>query len=72
MPACIALVPRLSRRFASLRGFVAHVHRIRPTAKQSSESSGRSAPPPETHVFSYRGDLVNFFRVALVKDYSQR
>ena len=64
------LVPPGSGR--ALRGFVAHVHRMPPPADCSSQSAGRIAPPPETHVFSDHGDLVNFLRDALARDSSQR
>ena len=64
------LVPSGSGR--ATRGFVAHVHRMPPPAEYSSRSAGRIAPPPETHVFSDHGDLVNFLRDALAKDCSQR
>jgi hypothetical protein len=64
------LVPSGSGR--TTRGFVAHVHRAAPPAEYSSLSAGHVAPPPETHVFSDHGDLVNFLRDALAKDCSQR
>jgi hypothetical protein len=37
-----------------------------------SAQTDRAAPPPETHVFSDHGDLVNFLRDALAKDSPQR
>jgi hypothetical protein len=64
------LVPSGSGR--ATRGFVAHVHRAAPSADNFSRSASRIAPPPETHVFSDHGDLVNFLRDALAKDCSQR
>jgi hypothetical protein len=63
------LIPSRSGR--ATRGFVAHVHRAPAPAEYSSRSASRIAPP-ETHVFSDHGDLLNFLRDALAKDCSQR
>jgi hypothetical protein len=41
-------------------------------ARDDSSQMGRSTPPPETHVFSHHGDLVNFLRDTLADDSSQR
>jgi hypothetical protein len=78
------LVPSTSGR--ATRGFVAHVHRsagvVAPASSpaifgsfggdEEGQRAARSAPPPETHVFSHHGDLVNFLRDALATDSSER
>ena len=77
------LIPAHSGR--ATRGFVARVHRAPaaagsfPVGAQHAvpgadawQSAGHSAPPPETHIFSDHGDLVNFLRDALAKDSAQR
>jgi hypothetical protein len=68
-------VPSNSGR--ATRGFVARVHRAPAAADARSaadpwQSAARSASPPETHIFSDHGDLVNFLRDALAKDSAQR
>jgi hypothetical protein len=65
------LVPSNSGR--ATRGFVARVHRASSAnAGNTPQSAGRSAPPPETHVFSDHRDLVNFLGDALAPDPPQR
>jgi hypothetical protein len=41
-------------------------------ARDDSSPMDRPTPPPETHVFSDHGDLVNFLRDALASDGPQR
>jgi hypothetical protein len=62
------LVPSNSGR--ATRGFVARVHRAPAAANDSPVAA--QPPPPETHIFSDHGDLVNFLRDALAKDSAQR
>jgi hypothetical protein len=66
------LIPTHSGR--ATRGFVARVHRTSSSANAgtSPQDARRSAPPPETHVFSDHRDLVNFLGDALASDSSQR
>jgi hypothetical protein len=47
---------------------------LRPPRRTRDDSAqmDRPAPPPETHIFSDHGDLVNFLRDALAKDSTQR
>ncbi len=63
-PGRSGLIPAHSGR--ATPGFVTRVHRSAPS------SMDRPAPPPEIHIFSDHGDLVNFLRDALAKDSAQR
>jgi hypothetical protein len=65
------LVPSHSGR--GERGFVARVHRAAPANPSAPARPGEIpsrvyAPPPETHVFSGHGDLVNFLHDQLGRD----
>ncbi len=63
------LIPSHSGR--ATRGFVARVHRTPPAAATDSSSLAQLSPP-ETHIFSDHGDLVNFLRDALANDSAPR
>ncbi len=58
------IVPSHSGR--ATRGFIARIHRSRPSSTNGS-SSPAPATKPETHVFSNHGDLLDFLHNELSK-----
>ncbi len=68
-PSSSVVIPRSNATRNLSSGAAREIPRF---ARDDSSQIDRPAPPPETHVFSDHGDLVNFLRDALAKDCSQR